>query len=61
MLLAECHGAQAENQMSLTLRWISPMKNRRSHDAGRFPCALAAFVKRPQAGAQIGVGIKVSS
>ena len=30
------------------------MKNRRSYDAGRFPYALAAFVKRPQAAAQNG-------
>lgn len=36
-----------------------PNKNRRSFVAGRFPYALAALVKRPQAAAQIGAYQKV--
>nr|ADI17541.1 hypothetical protein [uncultured alpha proteobacterium HF0130_06E21] len=36
--------------------FLSKTKNRRSLNAGRFPCALAAFVKRPQAATQIGAG-----
>jgi len=54
VLLAGCHGAQAEDQMPLTRGWISPIKKTPQPLRRAVPNALAAFVKRPQAEAQIG-------
>ena len=54
MLLAGYHGAQAEDQMPLIRRWISPIKKPPQQKRWAVPNALAAFVKRPQAEAQIG-------
>jgi len=54
VLLAGCHGAQAEDQMPSTLGWVSPIKKPPQPLRRAVPNALAAFVKRPQAEAQIG-------
>jgi len=54
VLLAGCHGAQAEDQMPLIRRWISPIKKPQQPLRRAVPNALAEFFKRPQAEAQIG-------
>ena len=55
VLMAGCHRAKAEDRMPSTSGWVSSIKKPPQPLSRAFPNALAAFVKHPQAEAQIDV------